>query len=278
MTITTAIKIPHFAVVEPPQFVTISEIRNFIVEMSNEQLELWEMVNNNTFDKQNIFARTERLLKKVNDIDQKLDNILISPDRMLTTLSEEDWFMLNMNKLQTMKDFVDDNYEELSKYLEDKNSTIMEFVKRIVSPGNSTSYYMNELKNYVVAKDFLQPLHELLKVSLWSTIHIKINHCLVLKQPITGSMFCYEHHSSQQMLYNFLNDILLTNVKNFVLEQFAYTIMVFRDQGALLSLLSLLLLQQYDSVVLNCFLLILKEILRKKSKPHTRNLKIKSPK
>jgi hypothetical protein len=166
MTITTAIKIPHFAVVEPPQFVTISEIRNFIVEMSNEQLELWEMVNNNTFDKQNIFARTERLLKKVNDIDQKLDNILISPDRMLTTLSEEDWFMLNMNKLQTMKDFVDDNYEELSKYLEDKNSTIMEFVKRIVSPGNSTSYYMNELKNYVVAKDFLQPLHELLKVSL----------------------------------------------------------------------------------------------------------------
>jgi hypothetical protein len=212
MTITTAIKISHFAVVEPPQFVTISEIRNFIVEMSKEQLELWEMVNNNTFDKQNIFARTERLLKKVNDIDQKLDNILISPDRMLTTLSEEDWFMLNMNKLQTMKDFVDDNYEELSKYLEDKNSTIMEFVKRIVSPGNSTSYYMNELKNYVVAKDFLQPLHELLK-------------------PITGSMFCYEHHSSQQMLYNFLNDILLTNVKNFVLEQFAYTIMVFRDQG-----------------------------------------------
>lgn len=59
-------------------------------------------------------------------------------------------------------------------------------------------------------------------------------------------MFCYEHHSSQQMLYNFLNDILLTNVKNFVLEQFAYTIKVFRDQGALLSLL---LLQQYDSVV-----------------------------
>jgi hypothetical protein len=152
---------------------------------------------------------------------------------MSKTFSKKTNLVETLNKISSNQNHIDKLYNELEKYITDFEqyniTTNVKFTNNILSPKfNSVAQSMEAIHNFAIAPDFLKSLLKHAEVSFC----IKSNkHSSCCTQPGNRRFFCKNHQSSQQVLNNFLSEVILTSTKGHILVQAAYIMKRLYSEG-----------------------------------------------
>jgi hypothetical protein len=137
---------------------------------------------------------------------------------MSKTFSKKTNLVETLNKISSNQNHIDKLYNELEKYITDfEQHNITTNVK--FTNNNSVAQSMEAIHNFAIAPDFLESLLKHAEVSFCKKSN---KHSSCCTQPGNRRFFCKNHQSSQQVLNNFLSEVILTSTKGHILVQAAY--------------------------------------------------------
>ncbi|XP_063904379.1 uncharacterized protein LOC135123544 [Zophobas morio] len=131
-------------------------------------------------------------------------------NRMLRNMPNVVRFELMLHYINTLQIYINIYYHEMENYVKNfddyENATLLNFANRVLSEtSNSVPYMMESMYQQVVKQDILQLFLKRLDITV-------------------SDYFCEEKQSAAQILHDFMNEILVTNMKSCIVIQTAYMI------------------------------------------------------
>ncbi|RZC38220.1 uncharacterized protein BDFB_003195 [Asbolus verrucosus] len=208
-------------------FLKIMKLAESIIDLVGMVAETWEIINDfghfvdmpKDRKEDLIFSKIDNINLQLNDLDEKIGGLQNDVDaitRTLKNLPETLRYQLLLEKLRDYQVFINMHYDKMQKYVRDiefyENSTLIDFSNSVVSHSDSSvTELVGKMYTILVESDFLKLTSQQLKQS-------------------NGNLLCHEQ-SPQQIYYNILNKIMVTNSKGYIMTQFAYMIKKLYGQG-----------------------------------------------
>ncbi|XP_063904382.1 uncharacterized protein LOC135123545 isoform X2 [Zophobas morio] len=206
--------------------VTVFDLNTQILEMTKAVTETFNGVKR--FDHSVDFTR-ERLFSNLNNITRQMGEIKMRIDntgkhesianRILGNIPSVDKLELTLHYINTQQIYINIYYREMDRYVKNfhdyESSTLLNFANRVLSDMcNSVPYMMESMYQQVVKQDILRLLLKR------------------LDRTTISDYFCEENQSVVQILHNFMNDILVTNVESYIVTQTAYMMQKLYNNGS----------------------------------------------
>jgi hypothetical protein len=194
--------------VKPP-YVDAFKMTQLVQKLSDSLSEMWSLIKSdkisNTDKEEALLLRIKNFnmqITNINDTFNKIGDKFITIQTMSKTFSKKTNLVETLNKISSNQNHIDKLYNELEKYITDfEQHNITTNVK--FTNNNSVAQSMEAIHNFAIAPDFLESL---------------LKHA----EPGNRRFFCKNHQSSQQVLNNFLSEVILTSTKGHILVQAAY--------------------------------------------------------
>ncbi|XP_063904376.1 uncharacterized protein LOC135123542 [Zophobas morio] len=206
--------------VEPVSSLTVFDLSATITELTKTLFDtfltvsdLTDIVDIDTKKEKLLFSRLDTITvqigeisQRINQIDEKIDVI----SRMLKNLRKAIQLELVLHDIRSKQIYLNTYYGTMEKYIRDmekyENSTLINFAEGVVS-GNPSSvpFLMEAVYQQVIAPNFF-------------------HHFLNRFDRTDDDLFCTEKQSVAQIIHSFMNELLMMNLKSYIVTYTSYMI------------------------------------------------------
>ncbi|KAJ3646676.1 hypothetical protein Zmor_024252 [Zophobas morio] len=210
--------------VEPIVTVTVFDLNTKIVEITKALLDTFNGVkgfeHSVDFTKSRMSSSLNKITRQIAGINTRIDNsgrYESMTHRMLRNMPNVVRLELMLNNINTQQIYINIYYREMEKYVKNfddyEKATLLNFANRVLSDTcNSISYMMESIYQEIIKEDILELFLQRLEKAV-------------------SDYVCEEKQSVAQILHDFMNEILVTNMKSCIVLQTAYMIQKLYKKG-----------------------------------------------